>query len=46
MKGIKKFFEIFWQEEEELCIAAGQGGMRSGKAWWTWKEGVKMKYRC
>ena len=40
-----KDFENFWQEEEELCKAS----WASGKAWWSWKEGVRTqvgKYKC
>ena len=40
MKLVKRFFEIFWQEEEELCIASWAG--------WDaqWKGLVELERRC
>ena len=28
----RKMFEVFWQEEGEVCISSGADGKRSGKA--------------
>ena len=49
MKLVKRFLKSFGKKKESYEKPAGQGGMRSGKVWWRWKEGVRTqvrKYTC
>ena len=40
MKLVRRFLKSLGKKKS-YEQPAGQGGMRSGKAWWSWKEGVK-----
>ena len=49
IKGIKRFLKSFVKKKKSFVLPAGQGGTRSGKAWWSWKESVRTqvrKYKC
>ena len=49
MKFVKTFLKSFGKKKKSFVQPVGQGGMRSGKAWWSWKEGVRThvkKYKC
>ena len=37
----KRFLKYFGKKKENYELLAGPDGNRSGKAWPTWKEGVK-----
>ena len=43
MKLVKRFLKSLGKKKKKKSYEqpAGQGGMRSGKAWWSWKEGVR-----
>ena len=40
MKLVNRFLKSFGKKKKSYVQPAWQGVMRSGKAWWRWKEGV------
>ena len=40
MKLVKRFLKSVGKKKKSNVQPVGQVGMRSGKAWWSWKEGV------
>ena len=49
MRMAKRLLKYFGKKKKNYVLPAGPDGRRSGKAWWSWKEGVKTqvgKYRC
>ena len=45
----KRFSKYVGEKKKRFVLSAGPGGMRSGKAWWSWKGGVRTyvgEYRC
>ena len=43
MKLVRRLLKSLGKKKNSYVLPAGQGGMRSGKAWWSWKEGVRTK---
>ena len=42
MKGIKTFLKSFGTKKKSYVLRQlAPGGISSGKAWWSWKEGVR-----
>ena len=48
MKLVSRFLKSFGKKEKSYEKLTGQGVMRSGKVWWSWK-GVRTQvrmYKC